>query len=226
MAVERFSLSDLAAHARIMLGETSASLSKITDARLYELINVGLQRLPVKLQMAARQAKRNLPVTPRMWTTLGATLTVAAGSSTGYLPTDFYRLIGDFYDTTTYRHIPAITQVSQFHRDLRERPPGPTEYITLGGYVTNGADWQMSCRLYPVTPAGVTPAVSLDYCRLPAMMAGSSPATEYPDISPEYQLLPVYEAMLELLRSDDALYDRFAAASMALILEILSDNAD
>ena len=74
--------------------------------------------------------------------------------------------------------------------------------------------------MLPDTAASVEPPLRLHYYRTPAIMPGSSPGSEYPDADNKWHYLWVLETVLEVLRNDDAAYDRYAQLESQMINEL------
>ena len=221
MAIQRLCLLDIeTAILEATHYNSSANAPWALSCNLYKRINEYGQRLPMRLNEIAAQIGMQVPIhfdylkTTANSSTSGTTVpVVSAGSSTIYMPTDYDHYMS-FYDITNKRPIHVIENVDKWHyEELIKVPTGPPQYIEIMGFTTDGSsNWRRSGTLYPATVSGVTPSIRLHYWRLPAIMAGTGPATEYPDIDPKYESLFIYGPVCELTRSIDP--DTYAAYSM------------
>jgi len=158
--------------------------------------------------------------------TSGTGLLIAANSSTGYLPTDYY-YYESFYDNTAKNTLDVIHNPSRRSRSveaLQKKANGPPEAIEILDVTTDGSsNWRRQFTIYPSTLSGVTPSIDLVYYRVPASMPGSSPTTEYPDAPVEFHPLWIHGTVMELLGRLDpnsAAYDRAKMAHDEMIQAI------
>lgn len=220
MAVQRLSLSNIATLVKQAIGvDSSTNAFWESDANLYLYINQAGQNIPVKVALVVAPDDPTAVVVVDFWrtkansATSGTGVVVTAGNSTGYLPVDYYHW-ESFYDLTSKKKLSVISSTASRDRVIeliRKRPAGPPEAIEILDMATNGANWQRKFQFIPDTLTGVTPSVELVYYRLPASMAGSTPATEYPDAPVEFHTLWVDGAILELMAPSNPNYDRYKA---------------
>jgi len=226
MAVSRISLSDIENEILRIMGYASSDAAPWKSSpNLYRVINGYMQRLPSRLIQVTQTIKdqnQRLPVTnlPRfdMWKTSGS-LTCTSGSSTVHFPVDYDHYIS-FWDATNKRPLYPVEDVYKYHSDVAVRPAGPPEFIEIQGYVLNSTVWQRKGILWPSTATGVTPSITLNYWRLPAIMAGTSPTAEYPDIDVKYQNLAIYGPVVELAMPNSQEFDRYSQLEQNLMIEI------
>jgi hypothetical protein len=228
MAVQRLTLTQIKTELLRIAGgyDGSTSADWLTDANLYRIVNLYLQRLPARCAQVARELK--LPVAGNsmhftMWrrsatatTSAGeGNLVVVAGSSTVTIPTDHDETIS-WYDETDKRLLTEVTNVDKYDSRLRDLPPGPPVVVEMTGI----SSARKTGKFYPATKSGVTPVITLTYFGLPAKMAGSAPDTEYPDIGAKWESLSIYGPALELTRPSSPTYDRYAALERELLVDL------
>lgn len=234
MAVERFNLSEITDMIRLNLGEETPGQSQIADADpssgdtlvgIYRVINNYMQSIYVRLGTVMR----SLNITPKdgivrigMWRSAATALTTTSGSAVAHFPTDYHQWIS-FYDTDYKRPVYPIDNPRRYLAQIKRfqtKPAGPPEALIIQGYVLNGSTWQRRGLLQPSVPTGYTPAIEMEYYRLPAKMAGSAPTTEYPDISPAFQDLCIIGPTVELMRRDDPALSRFEKKEAELLTSL------
>lgn len=230
MATLRISLNDIeTAILEITHYSTSANAPWARSANLYMRINEYGQRLPMHLNSIAMQAGVATSVHFDCWKTTATSSTsgagnvvVAASSSTIYMPTDYDHWIS-FYDVTNKRPIPVIEHVDRWHyEDLVLAPPGPPQYVEIGGMGTGDSAWRRTATTYPATLTSITPSIRLQYWRLPAKMAGTTPNAEYPDIDGKYESLFIYGPVCDLTRhTDPDTYGTYSALEQQLLTEMV-----
>lgn len=228
MAVQRLTLAQITTEILRITGYTASSLAPwSSDANLYVVINRYGQRLPLRcaqvaistLGLSQGTIRFDMHRTVVNSATTGTGLRIAASSSTAYLPTDFDAAIS-WWDRTNNRRIRPIVGVAKWHDEVKTKPAGPPEAIEILGVVLDSSDWRRQATLHPATVSGVTPSVELTYYRLPAIMPGSAPSSEYPDTDIKYQDLWIYGPVLELMRPGDPAYDRYAALEKELLVDL------
>lgn len=209
MAITRLTLSEIIEHIRLALGEPVAARSKVTDAQIVKLVNAYGQTMVAKAH-------------PRHFGMYRAasTLSCSAGSATVYLPSDCDDPIS-FYDTATDKTLPVIENVKLYHPDLVKLPTGPARAIELLDFALNSTTWQRKARLWPTPVSGTTPTIDVDYWRLPASFANSSPTEEYADCDPKFQMLFVYGTLLDLVYVDDPGYQAIKQMHDELFVKLL-----
>jgi hypothetical protein len=228
MAIQRSTVTQLITEIRRNIGEPNSARSHVTDANLYLLFNRYLQKLSHRLADAMRaegirvkDGGMRLDMWRTTWestdTAADSALVVTAASPTVYLPTNYDHYIS-FYDKTHERplfviHDPALSTSKV--KELKERGPGVPEAIHIKGYVSNASYWVREATLYPDTPSGTTPSLTLEGWRLPTQVTTGS---DSPDIDPKYEELLVMGLSTMLLRKDDPNYKRFAEEERALLL--------
>jgi len=206
MAIQRLALSDIeTAVLQIMgYGASTASPWK-TQANFYVRVNEYMQRIPAKISAVSnelRQRGTKLPYNgiPRFdfWRTQG-NITTTSGSATAYMPADYDHYIS-FWDNTNSQPISVVEDVDRYHQELRTESAGPPRHIELLGFATNGSTWVRQATIFPATMSGITPSIRCTYWRIPAKMAGASPAAEYPDIDPKWESIAIYGTVCDLAR--------------------------
>jgi hypothetical protein len=232
MAIQRSTVDELITEIRRNIGEPTAARSHVSDAEIYMLLNRYLQKLAHRLANALRAEGIRVKdggLRFDMWrdswlstdNNQADALVVAEGSSAVYLPTNYDHCVS-FFDETHERQLFVIHDPSFLTskiQELKNRPVGPPEAIQIKGYTTNGTYWVRECVLYPDTPSGVTPSLTLEGWRLPAKITIGS---EFPDIDPKYEELLVVGLSAMLLRKDDPNYKRFADEENVLLLTVAS----
>lgn len=230
MAVQRLTLNQIITQILNITGFDSSDVAPWeSDANLTVKINMTTQKIGQKvariiLGTGADVSKGNVKLD--MWrssadstaSTGAGNLVVSSGSSTVQLPAD-YDHWKSFWDSDLEQWFyPIERNHTQYMQRLLKRPPGPPEAIEILGY--GGTNWQRQCTLYPTPPTGVTPSITLDYWRIPAVMPGSDADNEYPDGDYKFHYLWVLEPVLELLRPDDAAYNRYKEVEQEMMLEL------
>lgn len=220
MAVQRLSLADITTRILQIFGiSASTKAFWASDANLYMYINMVGQSIPAKVGMVLSPDRPLTAVLIDFWKTKvssagsGTGFVLTSGSSTGYLPVDFY-YHDTIYDNTAKREIEVIESATDKRRKveyLKKKPAGPPEAIEILGMATSGSNWQRQITIHPPTLSGVTPSMDMWYYRLPASMPGASAAAEYPDAPVQYHPLWIYGTMIELLAPRDPQYDRYKA---------------
>lgn len=215
MAVQRLTLNQIRDEILHITGAASSATAYWgSDANLFLYINRVGQSIPVKVGMLMDSPKA---VLIDFWkskadsSTTGTGLVIAAGSSTGYLPVDYY-YYDSFYDLTNKNAIDVIENPAKRRRSielLKKKPAGPPEAIEILGMALNGSNWHRSFALVPSTVSTVTPSVQLVYYRIPASMPGADGTAEYPDAPVEYHPLWIYGTVVELMARSDPNYDRY-----------------
>lgn len=195
----------------------------LTSANLYKKINFNAQKIAQKVAVASRAMGKEFKGVG-MWNTTATATTSAAvgsfvivsGSSALLFPDDLDTII-TLHDTTHDREVPLIRNKGQrAYRELRARSAGPAEAYEL----TDTSGVRRNGRLLPDTAASVEPPLRLHYYRTPAIMPGSDSAAEFPDADNKWHYLWVLETVLEVLRNDDAAYDRYAQLESEMINEL------
>lgn len=226
MAILRLSLTNIRDIVRLAIGEQTSATSRVEDANtttstasLNTIINSYAQQISNRLTHVMRQAGLSFEtekVYPDFWRTSGS-MTETEGSSSVTFPADYDRYIS-FYDRTNRKPIVAVEAVSKWHLErLRRKSAGPPEAIEILGVNTSSV-W--TGTLWPPTESGVTPDIELTYWRLPAIMDTADASNTYPDAPPNFHLLWVYGAVLQLTRPDDPNYTRFQALESEMLLEL------
>lgn len=207
---------------------TSATAPWAAQAALYTKINFNAQKIAQKVAIASRAMGKEFKGVGMWNTTATATTSAAVGSfvivsgSSALLFPDDLDTILTLHDTTHDREVPLIVNKGQrAYRELRARPAGPAEAYEL----TDTTGVRRNGRLLPDTAASVEPPLRLHYYRTPAIMPGSSPSAEFPDADNKWHYLWVLETVLEVMRSDDAAYDRYKEEERSMINE-LAEVAD
>ena len=222
MAILRLTLSNLETEILRLSGyAASADAPWTSSATLYQIINRYMQQLSIRAAEVMNAA--GLPLGRQslrfdMWRTQVA-MTTTSGSSNADFPTDYDHYVS-FWDNTNNRPVYTIEDVERFHPKIRLKPAGPPEFINIRGFVISGSTWVRRGILYPSTPASVTPSINLEYWRLPAIMPGSAPTTEYPDIDIKLQELAIYGPLVDLKIVSGPAYDRLVAKEKELLLEL------
>lgn len=234
MAIERFSLSEITDFVRLNIGEEDPAQSQIADANpasgntlvgIYRVINNYLQSLPIRVGTMMRSLgmrPKDGMVQLSMWRTAATALTTASGDSVVYFPLDYYHYIS-FYDTQYRRPIYPVHSPLRWKAQVERfqlKPAGPPEAIVIQGFVTISSNWRRRGLLLPSTPTGNTPAINIDYYRLPALMAGTSPTAEYPDIDLAFQDICIVGPTCELMRTDDPSYPRFKERETEILIAL------
>lgn len=220
MAVTKLSLNEIRQMVRILLGETTASLSRVANsdtstdkASLTKFVNAYGQSIPNKLNLLAQGDV----IYPDFWRTSGS-MTETSGSSTVTFPADYVRYIS-FYDRTNRRPLKTTQEVARWHLDrLKRKPEGPPEAIEILG-VDSSQVWQAT--LWPPTVGGVTPDIEVVYWRMPANMPDTDSTTEYPDAPPQFHYLWVAGTVMLLMSSDDPVYERFKQQEQEYLMGML-----
>jgi len=234
MAVQRRSLSQIRDEIYRICGNfdttgTGTDTPWRSDANLYRIINDYIQRLPLRASQVIQKDLPRRPIRFDMYKTVlasgggvgAAQFVTGVGDSLIYFPTDLDEVIS-IYDTSNNEPLHPIQDVARWHKDLKERAPGPPEFYEHLGYITDsGSVWRRHARLYPSTDAAQTPSLELHYWRLPARMAGSSPTTEFPDIDPKYEMLAVKGPAREILQPNDPSFDRIDRDEKELLLDLV-----
>lgn len=226
MSTQKLNLTTIIDMVRVNIGELDTTVSRVDDsddttnyASLPAVINAVGNMLPGKLGSLMRNEGMPLPggmLYPYFLRTVGS-LTTSAGSSTVTFPADYASLIS-LYDNTNKAPLYLVGDVNEYHlQRLRTKPPGPPEAIELTGLSSQA--WQG--RVWPLTESGVTPSIEVVYYRIPAEMPNSSPTTEYPDAPPNWHMLWVYGATVEMMRQDDPSYNRYLEREREMLLELL-----
>lgn len=234
MAIQRRSLSQIRDEIYRICGNydtsgTGTDTPWRSDANLYRIINDYLQRLPYHAAQVVQKGAPRRPIRFDMYKTVldsgggvGAGQFVTdLGVSLVYFPTDLDEVIS-LYDRVSNEPIHAIQEVARWHKDLKERAPGPPEFYEHLGFVSDsGSVWRRYARLYPATEAARTPDLELTYWRLPARMAGSAPTTEFPDIDPKYEMLAIIGPSRAILQPNDPSFDRIDRDEKELLLDLV-----
>jgi hypothetical protein len=218
MAVQRMTLANVRDRILQVFGVTASTAAFwSSDANLYTYINMVGQSIPTKVGMLLAPDKPGSKVridflrTKATSATTGSAFVIAASSSTGYLPIDYYDY-ESFYDNTAKRRVDVIinpsARASTIER-LKKNPAGPPEAIEILGMTTNGTYWQRAFTIHPSTVTSITPSMELVYYRIPASMPGADATAEYPDAPVEFHPLWVYGTIMELMARADPQYDRF-----------------
>ena len=216
MGVQRLTLNqirDMILHACGAAASTSAFWG--TDANLFLKINMVGQNIPAKVGMLLKAGGRKVGIdfwkTQVTSATSGTGLVIAAGSSTGYCPVNYYHY-ESFYDLTNGSRIHVIEDPVRHQatlENLKKKPAGPPEAVEFLDMATLSTNWQRKFIILPSTVSGVTPSVQLTYYRLPASMPGDDGDAEYPDAPIEYHALWAYGTIMEVLARSDPEYDRY-----------------
>jgi hypothetical protein len=234
MAVQRLTLDQIeTAVLQIMGYSESANAPWTSQPNLWKRINEYMQRLPMRLNTVAREMATQgllkpteLPLHFDMWLTeatsaaTGTGFKIAASASTAYMPTDF-DAVQTCYDLTGKRYVPVVESVDKWMADeLTNAPPGTPKCIKLLGYALDGSDWRRSATIYPSTVSGVTPSMRLAYFRLPAIMVGTLPTAEYPDIDPKYGSISIYGTVCDLARGTGFEFTQYAQLEREMLTEM------
>lgn len=232
MAILRLSLDNIEQEILDATGYTASTKAPwATAANLYRKINLTGQKVVQKAADVLReQGKLSMHGTPHfdMWKTRASStistgvtnFVVTAGSTAVLLPNNYDQWIS-FYDTAHKQFIYPIKQShAERYRRLLERAPSPIEAIEIQG--TNSAGAQRDARWLPDVEAGVTPAVDMEYFRIPATMPGSSPSAEFPDADYKFHYLWILEPLLLVMASDDPAYENYLGQEKELIGQLAS----
>jgi hypothetical protein len=228
MAIERLTGANIVTEILDIMGfDDSVVAPWDTDTRLIRKVNMVMHRVPQKIrQVAAQQGNRGRLGMPMWWTTINSTISAGAGNlvvtadtSTGSMPADM-DFVSSIYDTTYNRFVDVIEgEPSQWYRDLRESGAGPHKAIHLQDH---GQGAQRVFRFLPDVIG--TPALRMEYFRLPTDFPNSDLSAEYPDGDYKYHYLWVIETVLDLIRVDDPSYDRYLQLEKEMLLE-MADHA-
>jgi hypothetical protein len=190
------------------------------------------QSIPVKVGLVLAPNQPAATVCVDFWrtkvtsATTGNDLVIAANSSTGYLPIDYY-WHESFYDNTAKRKVDVIVNAANRSRsidNLKKKSAGPPEAVEILGMTTNGANWQRTFTILPSTLTGVTPSMDMIYFRIPASMPGSDATVEYPDAPVEFHPLWIYGSIMELMARSDPNYDRYKTLHDEMIQAIAKQS--
>ena len=223
---------------RRLVGQVDSNLSDdLPNTRILDIINRYLQGLTNKVSSFLRgEGKTILDGTLKLrfykqtWdsTTVAATdtLKVTAGGSTIDFP-DSLDYLESLFDTTANRELEVVREVNKRHtmgRRLRDRPAGPPEAYEPLGRATSNTFWVEQATLYPATPSGSTPTLTLTGYRKPAALTSqSSPsASEFPDLDPRYEELAILGPVVSILTPDDPTVALFDAQEQKLIGQLAS----
>ena len=227
MAIERLSTDELITEILYITGYSASTAAPwLTDAALIIKINYLAQKIPQKVRIAAlAQGLEGRIGIPMWWTTANSTVSAGAGNfisaasaSTGLLPDD-YDMPSSLWDITHERYIDIVDSANEsWYSDLRlSKNAGPTQAMHIQDY-SGGA--QRAFRVLPDVVSGITPSMRLEYYRLPAEM--TSGGASFPDADYKYHYLWILEPILEIMRPDDAAYNRYQAMEAELIQELSS----
>jgi len=238
MAIQRSNASVIVTEIRRLVGQVDSNLSDdLPNIRILDIINRYLQGLTNRVSSFLRgegtqiaDGRLKLRFYKQTWasTTVAAvdTLVVTAGGSTIDFP-DSLDYVESLYDTTAEREVEVVREVNRRHtmgRRLRDRPDGPPEAYEPLGYATSGSLWVSQATLYPSTPSGSTPTLTLTGYRKPtALTSQATPSTtEFPDIDPRYEELAILGPVVTILTPDDPTVELFAAQEQSLIGQLAS----
>ena len=228
MAVQRLSLTNIIDLIRFYIAEPDADVSRLknitdssgTTATLLLIINGYGQQISTRLGALARQEGLDLKsgkVYPDFWRTSGS-LTTSKSSSSATFPSDYSKWIS-FYDRTNKKVIHPVEEISRWRLDeYRNSPAGPTKAIEMLGVNSSSV---ITSTLWPSVEDEITPDIELIYWREPATMPGTSQSTEYPDAPPEFHMLWVYGAVLEIMRPDHPRFNRFQQKEQEMLTEMM-----
>jgi len=214
---------------RRRFGETDTSNTSITDTEITRQVNQYTQRLPARASQLGRElglVADGKTMRFDMWRTSTnsttspgpSNLIVTAGSQNIDFPNDYDHWIS-FYDRTHTKPIYVVEEVSRWlYEELRDAPSGPTKAVEIRGFVSgNGSVWRRRGQLWPSVTSGVTPSIEMLYWRLPADLESDGDTL---DIDHKYVMLPIYGAMLEVLRDDDPAYTRYERMEAGMLVDL------
>jgi len=228
MAVSRLSLTTIRDLCRLHLGVLDESHGRVRDsdqstdtASLTAIINQYGQSIPQKLGSLMLQHGTQLEYSaayPDFWKTTSTSLGEAVGSQDITLPADYARVIS-LWDNSMGRRI-SINEESDMYRldRYRRAAPGPPKVCEIMGVNSSGV-W--TGKLWPQTPDGNTPDLTLTYWRIPAIMPDTDSDAEYPDAPANFHLLWVYGPVADIMRADDPAFTRFQEKEREMLLELL-----
>lgn len=223
MAELRISLADINTELLRIVGNYSSNDKAPwgTAAKLYLIINAWSARLPANVAKIA--AANGMPIKGKfrfdMYRTSGS-MTTSSGSQTATFPTDYDHWIS-FYDETNAHPVHPIRDVSRWHKDLKtQSASSDTEYIEIYDFGTPSSSSVRTATLWPQVTTGVTPNITVEYWRLPAKLAGSTPSSEYPDADPRFHPLWIYGPAAEVLGPNDPSYALYKGKEDALLMEL------
>jgi len=224
MATLRLNLDQIETEILHITGYSASTTAPwTTQANLYRKINFNAQKIAQKVAIASRAMGKDFEGIG-MWNTTATATTssgvgnfvIVAGSSALLFPDDLDTIL-TLHDTTNDREVPPIVNKGQkAYRQLRARSAGPAEAYEL----TDTTGVRRNGRLLPDTASAVEPPLRLHYYRTPAIMPGSDGSSEFPDADNKWHYLWVLETVLEVLRPDDAAYERYEKLENSMINEL------
>jgi hypothetical protein len=225
MAVQRLSLTNIQTEILRIVGNytTSNDADWRTDANLYQIINRYGQSLTTRVAAAVGLPSVSLPMyrtTATSGTAASNDIFVTASSPTIFLPINLNEIIS-LYDVTNKRPLHPIRDVDLDYNDVASKVAGVPDFYELLDFVDDGSgNWRQKALLHPAPHTGITPSLRLKYYRLPAVMPGDTPQTEYPDADVKYHSLWIYGPVVELMAPNSPIFDRYVALERGLLMDL------